>query len=268
MAAIQNFKNFLRHGKQAAEPTTNVSNVHGHAHAQQNRHHPDHQYAHSDPNVLDPKPLQANAGGHGDYSAAVIDNRHIAAQAGNVAARDAADRHKKHAHDAAGTTDRKGKEVDPTVLERIVAEEREAKGKLPNYPGLERWTLLEKMGDGAFSNVYRAKDNTGQYGEAAIKVVRKFEMNSSQVSIPPKRIALFSPFHYVSLTPLSQLAASHPLVFCAVANTSPDVGRSSYASGFQKGPKNSRCAITPQCGCSTPRVFAYHSTSSDLPDGY
>lgn len=201
MAAIQNFKNFLRHGKQArnaphAEPTTNVSNVHGHA--QQNRHHPDHQYAHSDPNVLDPKPLQGNAGGHGDYSAAAIDNRNIAAQAGNVAARDAADRHKKQAHDAAGTTDRKGKEVDPTVLERIVAEEREAKGKLPNYPGLERWTLLEKMGDGAFSNVYRAKDTTGQYGEAAIKVVRKFEMNSSQVSIPPRDLpssAHFIMFH-------------------------------------------------------------------------
>jgi hypothetical protein len=203
MATIQNFKNFLRHGKQArnaphAEPTTNVSNVHGHA---QNRHHPDHQYAHSDPNVLDPKPLQGNAGGHGDYSAAAIDNRHIAAQAGNVAARDAADKHKKQAHDAAGTTDRKGKEVDPTVLERIVAEEREAKGKLPNYPGLERWTLLEKMGDGAFSNVYRARDNTGQYGEAAIKVVRKFEMNSSQVSIAPESSPLQPPsitFHPLS----------------------------------------------------------------------
>ena len=52
---------------------------------------------------------------------------------------------------------------------------------MPKYPGLERWVLLEKMGDGAFSNVYRAKDATGQYDQAAIKVVRKFEMNSSQV---------------------------------------------------------------------------------------
>jgi serine/threonine protein kinase len=48
---------------------------------------------------------------------------------------------------------------------------------------LERWTLIEKMGDGAFSNVYKARDTTGQVGEVAIKVVRKFEMNSSQVSI-------------------------------------------------------------------------------------
>jgi serine/threonine protein kinase len=52
---------------------------------------------------------------------------------------------------------------------------------MPKYPGLERWLLLEKMGDGAFSNVYRARDITGQMDEVAIKVVRKFEMNKNQV---------------------------------------------------------------------------------------
>lgn len=75
----------------------------------------------------------------------------------------------------------KGK-VDAEALARIVAEENEAKGKLPRYPGLERWRLLEKMGDGAFSNVYKAVDLEGKAGEVAIKVVRKFEMNSTQVS--------------------------------------------------------------------------------------
>jgi len=79
-----------------------------------------------------------------------------------------------------------------------VAEERESKGKLPRYPGLERWTLVEKMGDGAFSNVYRAKDNQHQYDQVAIKVVRKFEMNSTQVCTP--LLLLYSsasptPFH-------------------------------------------------------------------------
>jgi serine/threonine protein kinase len=86
------------------------------------------------------------------------------------------------------------------VLERIVAEEREAKGKMPRYPGLERWTLLEKMGDGAFSNVYRARDTTGQWGEVAIKVVRKFEMNSQQVSIALTP-ALNCPFFCVVIPP-------------------------------------------------------------------
>ena len=187
MAAIQNFKNFLRHGKQAranaptGDPTTNVSNVHA---QQQRHHHPEH-YAVSDPNVLQHQPLQGAAGAkQGDYSVAAVDNRNVAAQAGEAAARAAGDHQKHQAHKQAGAVDRKA-DFDPTVLERIVAEEREAKGKLPRYPGLERWTLVEKMGDGAFSNVYRARDNNGQYGEVAIKVVRKFEMNSSQVSITP-----------------------------------------------------------------------------------
>ena len=80
----------------------------------------------------------------------------------------------------------KGSRVDRDELSRIVAEENESKGKLPRYPGLERWRLVEKMGDGAFSNVYRAKDLEGNAGEVAIKVVRKYEMNSIQVSTGTK----------------------------------------------------------------------------------
>ncbi|KAF2675858.1 Pkinase-domain-containing protein [Lentithecium fluviatile CBS 122367] len=181
MAAIQNFKNFLRHGKQAranpphAEPTTNVSPVHA---QQQRQHAPDAKHVGISEPVMDHKPLQGH-GHQGGFSAAAVDNRNVAAQAGDVAARAAEKHHKQQAHQAAGTRDRN--DIDPTVLEHIVAEEREAKGKLPKYPGLERWTLLEKMGDGAFSNVYRARDSTGQnQDEVAIKVVRKFEMNSSQ----------------------------------------------------------------------------------------
>jgi len=178
MAAIQNFKNFLRHGKQArqnAEPTTNVSNVHAQSQHQRYNQHPEPVHHGISEPAMDHKPLQNNAAPHGDYSvgAGAGDNRNIAAQAGDAAAHAAAKDQKKQA--AA-----KNAGVDPSVLERIVAEEREAKGKLPRYPGLERWTLLEKMGDGAFSNVYRARDTTGQWDEVAIKVVRKFEMNSQQ----------------------------------------------------------------------------------------
>lgn len=177
MSTIQNLKNFIRHGKQArnahGDPTTNVSPVNAH----QQRYQappppPQNKYAISDPNVRDHKPLQHGYAPGGDFSAANVDNRNVAAQAGEAAARAAGDKQKLQ--------DR-SKDLDPSVIERIVAEERESKGKLPKYPGLERWILLEKMGDGAFSNVYRAKDSTGQAGEVAIKVVRKFEMNSSQV---------------------------------------------------------------------------------------
>lgn len=177
MSTIQNLKNFIRHGKQArnahGDPTTNISPVNAHQQRYQPPPPAQHQHAISDPAIRDHKPLQQAHIPGGDYSAANIDNRNVAAQAGGAAAKAAGDKQKMQ---------ERTKDLDPSVIERIVAEERESKGKLPKYPGLERWTLLEKMGDGAFSNVYRAKDSTGQSsGEVAIKVVRKFEMNSSQV---------------------------------------------------------------------------------------
>ncbi|KAA1466271.1 Pkinase-domain-containing protein [Dentipellis sp. KUC8613] len=67
--------------------------------------------------------------------------------------------------------------------EMIVQEEREAKSKMPTYKGLERFKLIDKMGDGAFSNVYKAIDLTnGQ--KVAVKVVRKYELTASQVFDP------------------------------------------------------------------------------------
>ena len=191
MSTIQNLKNFIRHGKQARDAKSppdqaTVTNVH----AQQQRYNnyggqgqvqqQHNNYALSDPNVYQHQPLQQNAQNQAGFSAAVVDNRNQAAKAGHAAG-EAADRHQKEkkAKEAAAAQQK----VDPDVLERIVAEERESKGKLPRYPGLERYTLIEKMGDGAFSNVYRARDNQGQFEEVAIKVVRKFEMNSTQVCL-------------------------------------------------------------------------------------
>lgn len=147
MSTIQNLKNFIRHGKQArlvtphAEPTTNVSAVH----AQQQRQ-PQGQYP--------------PAAGNLD----AIENKQ-----GNGQTVKPADAQSKNS---------RNREAE---IQQIVEEEKQSKSKMPKYPGLERWILIDKMGDGAFSNVYRAKDSTGQYDEVAIKVVRKFEMNSNQV---------------------------------------------------------------------------------------
>ena len=164
MSTIQNLKNFIRHGKQARaadpprdQPTTNVSTVH----AQQQK------YGHgiSEP-VLGQQKQQHYQATPQDYSTGAIHNQNVAAQAGGAAAQ------------AAGKNQKlQGRDAD---LHAIVAEERDKASKMPKYPGLERFILIEKMGDGAFSNVYRARDiQTGQ--EVAIKVVRKFEMNSNQV---------------------------------------------------------------------------------------
>lgn len=213
---MQNLKNFIRHGKQArqthsphGEATTNVSNVHAQQQrynnyappANKDQHVQPHPAGHTEPNLAQQHTVHHQhqdipQGAAGGFSvAAGGDNRNVAAKAGDAAARAADDAQARKAK----------KDVDPSVLERIVAEERESKGKLPKYPGLERYELIEKMGDGAFSNVYRAKDTHGKYPEVAIKVVRKFEMNSSQVSYvsqtPPNSEIYFRcciPFHYTN----------------------------------------------------------------------
>ncbi|RDW76117.1 hypothetical protein BP5796_06938 [Coleophoma crateriformis] len=180
MSLSQSIKNLIRHGKQGRsqhqdDPTTHVSPVHVHHQANQARNYDyappaaQHHYAHSDPNMMQHQAHQVPMGDA--YSVADGDARNRGAQAGNVAA------HQAGQHQKAGASKKK---VDHEELARIVAEENESKGRLPKYPGLERWQLVEKMGDGAFSNVYRARDTQGNAGDVAIKVVRKFEMNSSQ----------------------------------------------------------------------------------------
>jgi serine/threonine-protein kinase RCK2 len=166
MSTIQNLKNFIRHGKQARaadpprdHPTTNVSPVH----AQPQKYH----HGVSEPAVAGHYGQHQYVPQPGQHSVAIGDNRNVAAQAGGVAAH------------AAGKNQKIQQQAD---IEAIVAEEREKASKMPRYPGLERFILVEKMGDGAFSNVYKARDTqTGD--EVAIKVVRKFEMNNNQVCL-------------------------------------------------------------------------------------
>lgn len=109
------------------------------------------------------------------YSTAPGDEQYRAARADGVAAHHVED--KQALHHGSGS---KKQRIDDAA--KLVAEENASRSKFPRYAGLERWELLEKMGDGAFSNVYRARDLEGDAGEVAIKVVRKFEMNSMQVS--------------------------------------------------------------------------------------
>lgn len=144
MSTIQNLKNFIRHGKQArlVTPHAEPTTDITAVHAQQQRQ-PQGQYA-NNLDAIDQK--------HG--------NGHTSAQ------QKAAESQKK---------------VSRADIEKLVAEERQSKNKMPKYPGLDRYILVEKMGDGAFSNVYRAKDTLNRMEEVAIKVVRKFEMNNNQV---------------------------------------------------------------------------------------
>ncbi|CEP16432.1 hypothetical protein, partial [Parasitella parasitica] len=58
----------------------------------------------------------------------------------------------------------------------LVEVENKRRSQLPTYPGLERFELIRKLGDGAFSNVFEARDlKTGK--KVAIKVAQKSHSN-------------------------------------------------------------------------------------------
>lgn len=116
------------------------------------------------------------------YSTAPGDNLNRAARADGAAAH----RNEDQQNLQAGSN----KKVRMDDVTKLVAEENASRSKFPRYQGLDRWELVEKMGDGAFSNVYRARDLEGKFGEVAIKVVRKFEMNSQQVSFSIRHTAM------------------------------------------------------------------------------
>lgn len=151
---FQNIKNFIRHGKNARQT-----------------HEPSPSASHT---VSDPPPRTAAQGRTEKHQQPIVEHdednhvvpEHVSPHGGIT---------------AAGINKATGKGYDQETLAKLVAEEKANREKLPRYPGLERWALLSKMGDGAFSNVYRARDMQGVYGEVAIKVVRKFELNASQV---------------------------------------------------------------------------------------
>lgn len=71
------------------------------------------------------------------------------------------------------------KQKNKDVAARIVQEEKQRKTVLPQYPGLERFEMIEKIGEGAFSFVFKARDTVTDK-EVAIKVVRKRELDASE----------------------------------------------------------------------------------------
>ncbi|KAM3506885.1 hypothetical protein MY11210_007372 [Beauveria gryllotalpidicola] len=149
MSTIQQLKNFIRHGKQARAPNDEP------------------------PRKVESSPKQTTTS---DKRKSASDP----AVSQSAAATQYSEPAEKVARKQDQATNPTSRRVDDANLAKLVAEENASKSKFPQYPGLERWALLEKMGDGAFSNVYRARDTQGQYDQVAIKVVRKYEMNNMQ----------------------------------------------------------------------------------------
>ncbi|KAL2211643.1 putative calcium/calmodulin-dependent protein kinase [Sarocladium strictum] len=203
MSTIQQLKNFIRHGKQARNTNTNEessSKKNDISVPQAPQPVQQKEMPASEPAFGHPAP--AHDGAHmGAYSQAPGDGHNRAAQAGHAAAH-----HVEQAQHIPPKS--KSKRVDEANLAKLVAEENASRSKFPRYPGLERWELMEKMGDGAFSNVYRARDLQGEYGEVGIKVVRKYEMNSMQRSNILKEVQIMRQLDHPNIIKLVDFSES------------------------------------------------------------
>ncbi|KAK3309859.1 kinase-like domain-containing protein [Chaetomium strumarium] len=179
MSTIQQLKNFIRHGKQARVADESSAS------AKYDNPQPKHQQP---PKTAATEPLL------GDNT-----DRHR---------RDATNRADPAQPQAAEVKAKQHKRIPDENIAKLIAEENESKSKFPVYPGLERWELVEKMGDGAFSNVYRARDREGILGEVAIKVVRKFEMNSLQRANILKEVQIMKQIDHPNIIKLIDFSES------------------------------------------------------------
>ncbi|KAM3458192.1 hypothetical protein MY5147_003257 [Beauveria neobassiana] len=182
MSTIQQLKNFIRHGKQARAPNEEP--------ARKVESSPK-QTTTSDKRKSASDPAVSQSAAASQYS-------------------EPAEKVARKEDPAANPTSRR---VDDANLAKLVAEENASKSKFPQYPGLERWVLLEKMGDGAFSNVYRARDTEGQYGEVAIKVVRKYEMNNMQRANILKEVQIMRQLDHPNVIKLIDFSESKPYYY-------------------------------------------------------
>ncbi|RKP32928.1 Pkinase-domain-containing protein, partial [Metschnikowia bicuspidata] len=75
------------------------------------------------------------------------------------------------------------------VATQIYEEEKAERARASKYPGLENYEILEKMGEGAFSVVFKARHLISSK-IVAIKVLRKFQMDHSQKQAALKEVTI------------------------------------------------------------------------------
>ncbi|KAJ1911120.1 MAPK-activated protein kinase Srk1 [Tieghemiomyces parasiticus] len=89
-----------------------------------------------------------------------------------------------------------------------VAHQKPQAASQPSANSADRFQLLERMGDGAFSVVYKAYDRQLQ-SHVAIKVARKFQMKSSQRSSIYKEVSIMRSLHHDNVVSLLDFRESN-----------------------------------------------------------
>lgn len=96
------------------------------------------------------------------------------------------------------------------VANQLVAEEK--KHRRSEYPNLDKYQVLERMGEGAFSVVYKARHvQTGQL--VAIKILRKYQMDNAQRQAVLKEVIIMRQLHHPKIVKFIEFIESEPFYY-------------------------------------------------------
>lgn len=95
---------------------------------------------------------------------------------------------------------------------KIVEQEMLQRKQASKYPNLNNYQVLEQLGEGAFSIVYRARNITnGQY--VAIKILRKFQMDNAQKQAVLKEVTIMRQLDHENITSFIEFIDSEPYYY-------------------------------------------------------
>lgn len=95
---------------------------------------------------------------------------------------------------------------------RLVEEERREKKKQLKYPNLHQYEMKEKLGDGAFSVVFKAlHKESGRH--VAIKVLRKYQMDNAQKQAVLKEVIIMRQLKHPNIVNFIEFIESDPYYY-------------------------------------------------------
>ncbi|RCK54847.1 Serine/threonine-protein kinase srk1 [Candida viswanathii] len=105
------------------------------------------------------------------------------------------------------------------LASQLVEEENKQKQKSVTYPNLDNYKILDQMGEGAFSVVYKAKHlSSGK--EVAIKILRKFQMDQAQKQAVLKEVTIMRQLNHPNIVKFIEFIDS-PTYYYIVQELAP-----------------------------------------------
>ncbi|CUM53498.1 uncharacterized protein AC631_02332 [Debaryomyces fabryi] len=100
--------------------------------------------------------------------------------------------------DGSGSARAKNNNNNYEAATHIVEQERRQKKNKTEYPNLQNYEVLEQMGEGAFSIVYKAR-HVASDKFVAIKILRKFQMDQAQKQAVLKEVTIMRQLNHPNI---------------------------------------------------------------------